>query len=259
MSTQTSLLHSPEPSANDQAETTAASSVDPLPFHYLAIDGPIGVGKTTLVEMLTRRFEGVKVLEDAENPFLDKFYKDRPGAAFQTQLYYLLSRFKQQQEIIQRELFQRLVVADYPFQKDRIFAYLNLTDDELLIYDKLYSLLEPQVPAPDVVLYLVADVDTCMERIRKRSRSYEKQLAEDYLVELIDAYNHYYHHYRLSPVLVVDTPQSQLPPAPRRFRRAGPTAPQADQRHPVLRLAGIALSRFLAQRGSTTGAPKLPG
>ena len=83
-----------------------------LPYHYLAIDGPIGVGKTTLVEMLARRFEGVKVLEDAENPFLDKFYKDRPGAAFQTQLYYLLSRFKQQQEIIQRELFQRLVGAD---------------------------------------------------------------------------------------------------------------------------------------------------
>ena len=92
-------------------------STDSLPFDYLAIDGPIGVGKTTLVEMLTQRFEGVKVLEDAENPFLDKFYKDRPGAAFQTQLYYLLSRFKQQQEIVQRELFQRLVVADYPVRE----------------------------------------------------------------------------------------------------------------------------------------------
>ncbi|MCP4663048.1 MAG: deoxynucleoside kinase, partial [bacterium] len=101
-------------------------NTDSLPYHYLAIDGPIGVGKTTLVEMLTRRFEGVKVLEDVENPFLDKFYKDRPGAAFQTQLYFLLSRFKQQRETIQRELFHRLVVADYPFQKDRIFAYLNL-------------------------------------------------------------------------------------------------------------------------------------
>lgn len=204
-------------SATDRAASAVESSVDPLPFHYLAIDGPIGVGKTTLVELLTKRFEGVKVLEDAENPFLDKFYKDRPGAAFQTQLYYLLSRFKQQQEIIQRELFQRLVVADYPFQKDRIFAHLNLTDDELLIYDKLYSMLEPQVPTPDIVLYLVADADTCMERIRKRSRAYEKQLAEDYLVELLDAYNHYYHHYRLSPVLVVDTRNLNFPQRPEDF------------------------------------------
>lgn len=192
-------------------------SADSLPIHYLAIDGPIGVGKTTLVEMLARRFEGVKVLEDAENPFLDKFYKDRPGSAFQTQLYYLLSRFKQQQEIIQRELFNRLVVSDYPFEKDRIFAYLNLSDDELLIYDKLYQLLEAQVPAPDLVLYLVADVDTCMSRVRKRARNYEKQLSERYLVELLDAYNHYYHHYQRSPVLVVDTRHLNFPQRPDDF------------------------------------------
>ncbi|MEM9594973.1 MAG: deoxynucleoside kinase [Acidobacteriota bacterium] len=192
-------------------------SQESLPYHYLAIDGPIGVGKTTLVELLTRRFEGVKVLEDAENPFLDKFYKDRPGAAFQTQLYYLLSRFKQQQEIVQRELFQRLVVADYPFDKDRIFAYLNLTDDELLIYDKLYSMLEPQVPKPDLVLYLVADIDTCMARIRRRNRQYERKISQDYLVELIDAYNHYYHHYRNSPVLVVDTRNLNFPERPEDF------------------------------------------
>lgn len=192
-------------------------STDSLPFNYLAIDGPIGVGKTTLVDMLTRRFEGVKVLEDATNPFLDKFYKDRPGAAFQTQLYYLLSRFKQQQEIIQRELFRRLVVADYPFEKDRIFAYLNLSDDELLIYDKLYSLLEGQAPTPDIVLYLVADVETCMSRVRKRQRAYEKRMSEDYLAELIDAYNHYYHHYQRSPLLVVDTRHLNFPQRPEDF------------------------------------------
>ncbi|MCG8462529.1 MAG: deoxynucleoside kinase [Holophagales bacterium] len=191
--------------------------MESLPFNYLAIDGPIGVGKTTLVDLLARRFEGVKVLEDADNPFLDKFYKDRPGAAFQTQLYYLLSRFKQQQEIIQRELFQRFVVADYPFQKDRIFAYLNLTDDELLIYDKLYSMLEAQVPKPDLVLYLVADLETCMARIRRRNRAYEKRLSEEYLGELIDAYNHYYHHYRNTPVLVVDTRNLNFPEHPSDF------------------------------------------
>jgi len=192
-------------------------STPTLPYNYLAIDGPIGVGKTTLVDMLTRRFEGVKVLEDVQNPFLDKFYKDRPGAAFQTQLYFLLSRFKQQQEIIQRELFQRLVVADYPFQKDRIFAYLNLSDDELLIYDKLYAMLEAQVPPPDLVLYLVADVDTCMARIRKRQRAFERHMSPEYLTELIDAYHHYYHHYRRSPLLVVDTRRLNFPERPSDF------------------------------------------
>lgn len=190
---------------------------DSLPINYLAVDGPIGVGKTTLVEMLTRRFEGVKVLEDVENPFLDKFYKDRPGGAFQTQLYFLLSRFQQQREIVQRELFQRLVVADYPFQKDRIFAYLNLSDDELLIYDRLYAMLEEQVPAPDLVLYLVADLDTCMTRIKKRGRSFEKSISRDYLSELIDAYNHYYHHYSRTPVLVVDTRNLNFPERPDDF------------------------------------------
>jgi deoxyadenosine/deoxycytidine kinase len=192
-------------------------STESLPYNYLAIDGPIGVGKTTLVDLLTRRFEGVKVLEDVENPFLDKFYKDRPGAAFQTQLYFLLSRFKQQQETIQRELFQRLVVADYPFHKDRIFAYMNLSDDELLIYDKLYAMLEPQVPPADLVLYLEADVDTCIGRIRRRQRAYERHIAREYLVELIDAYNHFYHHYRRSPVLVVDTRRLNFPQRPGDF------------------------------------------
>jgi deoxyguanosine kinase len=150
----------------------------PLPFHYLAVDGPIGVGKTTLVEMLAERFAGVKVLEDVDNPFLGDFYADRPGAAFQTELYFLLSRYKQQQEMVaQRGLFERLLIADYTFQKNRVFAYLNLTDDELLIFDKLFALLEPQVPKPDLVLYLVADVDTCMERIRRRQRAVEKSIA----------------------------------------------------------------------------------
>jgi deoxyguanosine kinase len=176
-----------------------------LPFHYLAVDGPIGVGKTTLVEKLCERFEGVKLLEDVDNPFLGDFYKDRPGTAFQTQLYFLLSRYKQQQEVHQRGLFDRLVLADYVFDKDRIFAYLNLTDDELSLYDKLYKLLVPQVRTPDLVLYMVADVDTCMERIRRRQRNIERQISGDYLAQLIDAYNHYYHYYDRSPLLVIDT------------------------------------------------------
>jgi deoxyadenosine/deoxycytidine kinase len=177
----------------------------PLGFHYLAVDGPIGVGKTTLVEMLAERYEGVKILEDVDNPFLGAFYQDRPGAAFQTELYFLLSRYKQQQDVAQKDLFDRFLLADYTFQKNRIFAYLNLSDDELMLFDKLYALLEPQVPVPDLVLYLVADADTCMERIRKRQRNVERTIAQEYIAELIDAYNHYYHYYSRSPLLVVDT------------------------------------------------------
>lgn len=190
---------------------------EPLGFHYVAVDGPIGVGKTTLVELLARRYEGVKILEDVDNPFLPDFYQDRPGAAFQTELYFLLSRYKQQKEIAQRELFDRLLVADYTIQKNRIFAYLNLSDDELMLFDKLFALLEPQVPVPDLVIHLVADVGTCMERIRRRARSFEKTIAENYLSELIDAYNHYYHYYDRSPLLVVDTRHLNFPHRPEDF------------------------------------------
>ena len=190
---------------------------EPLGFHYVAVDGPIGVGKTTLVELLTRRYEGVKILEDVDNPFLPDFYQDRPGAAFQTELYFLLSRYKQQQEIAQRELFDRFLVADYTIQKNRIFAYLNLSDDELMLFDKLFALLEPQVPVPDLVIHLVADVGTCMDRIRRRARSFEKTISENYLSELIDAYNHYYHYYDRSPLLVVDTRHLNFPQRPEDF------------------------------------------
>ena len=190
---------------------------DTLGIHYLAVDGPIGVGKTTLVEMLTTRYEGVKILEDIENPFLVDFYQDRPGAAFQTELYFLLSRYKQQQDVHQRNLFDRLLVSDYTFQKNRIFAYMNLSDDELMLFDKLYALLEPQIPVPDLVLYLVADVDTCMERIRKRQRSVEKSISPKYIAELIDAYNHYYHYYSRSPLLVVETSHMNFPDRPADF------------------------------------------
>jgi len=202
---------------------------DILPYRYIAVDGPIGVGKTTLVELLTQRFEGIKLLEDVDNPFLPEFYNEKPGSAFQTELYFLLSRFKQQQDAVQQELFDRLLLADYTFQKNRIFAYLNLGDSELLLFDKLYALLEPQVPAPDLILYLVADVDTCLARIKKRRAASKSQgaprylddlyeaergISPGYLSELIDAYNHYYHYYERSPLLVVDTRHLDFPQRP---------------------------------------------
>jgi deoxyadenosine/deoxycytidine kinase len=177
----------------------------PLPFRHIAIEGPIGVGKTSLVNMLAKRFRGTKVLEDAENPFLGEFYKDKRGAAFRCQLFFLLSRHDQQKQIAQRDLFTELVLSDYTFAKDKIFAYLTLEDSELMIYNRLYELLEPSVPKPDLVIYLQANLDTLLKRIRKRGRDYEKTISPPYLQELSEAYAHYFYRYDETPLLVVNT------------------------------------------------------
>src|SRR5512140_2915510 len=132
----------------------------PLPFRHIAVEGPIGVGKTSLVDLLAKRFRGTRVLEDVDNPFLAEFYKDKRGAAFRCQLFFLLSRYDQQRAVAQRDLFTELVLADYTFQKDKIFAYLTLADSELMIYDRLYDLLYETVPRPDLVIYLQAGLDT---------------------------------------------------------------------------------------------------
>jgi deoxyguanosine kinase len=176
-----------------------------LTARHIAIEGPIGVGKTSLVERLASRFEGVKLLEDVQNPFLDPFYKGRGGAAFQVQLFFLLSRHQQHLEIAQRELFTRLVVADYTMPKDRIFARLNLNDEEFRLYDRLYQLLTPHLPKPDLVIYLEGAVDTCMKRIRLRGRDFERNMDPDYLRRLKEAYNAYFFRYEETPLLVVNT------------------------------------------------------
>ena len=182
----------------------AIPSEGDVKLRHVAIDGPIGVGKTSLVELLAKRFHGTKVLSDVENPFLDDFYRKKKGAAFQLQLFFLLSRYQQQREVAQIDLFTTLVLADYHFPKDKIFACLNLDDSELLIYDRLYTLLSESVPKPDLVIYLQGSLETCMKRIRKRSRSYEKSISPEYLAQLIEAYNYYFYHYEETPLLVVD-------------------------------------------------------
>jgi len=174
-------------------------------LRHVAVDGPIGVGKTSLVEMVSKRFHGTKILEDVANPFLPDFYKKKTGSAFQTQLFFLLSRYQQQREIAQIDLFTTLVVADYHFPKDKIFACLNLDDSELLIYDRLYTLLAESVPKPDLVIYLQGSLETCMKRIKKASRSFEKGITPEYIAQLIEAYNYYFYHYEETPLLVVDT------------------------------------------------------
>jgi deoxyguanosine kinase len=176
-----------------------------LAARHLAVEGPIGVGKTSLVELLASRFEGVKILEDVANPFLEPFYRGRQGAAFQVQLFFLLSRHQQHVELAQMELFTRLVVADYTMPKDRIFARMNLDDEEFRLYDRLYRLLTARLPKPDLVIYLEASVETCMRRIRMRGREFERGMDPNYLVRLKDAYNAFFFRYADTPLLVVNT------------------------------------------------------
>jgi len=188
-----------------------------VPLRHLAIEGPIGVGKTSLVELLARRFRGTKILEDVDNPFLGDFYKKKKGAAFQTQLFFLLSRYQQQQEIAQIDLFTNLVVADYHFPKDKIFACINLDDSELLIYDRLYTLLSESVRKPDLVIFLQGSIETCLKRIKKKPRTLEKAVTPDYLAQLIEAYNYYFYHYEETPLLVVETNEIDFVNKPEHF------------------------------------------
>lgn len=188
-----------------------------LPFRHIAVEGPIGVGKTSLVDLLARRFRGVKVQEDVDNPFLSDFYKDKRGAAFRVQLFFLLSRYDQQRQLSQRDLFSELVLCDYSFPKDKIFAYLTLDDAELLIYNRLYDLLVETVPKPDLVIYLQATQETLLRRIKKRGREYEKAISPAYLKEVADAYAHYFYRYDETPLLVVNTSEIDFVHKPEDF------------------------------------------
>ncbi len=174
-------------------------------WNYVAFEGPIGVGKTSLVTILSERLEAVRILEDISNPFLEAFYDEVPGAAFQAQLFYLLSRYRQLTEAAQGELFQQLTLADHTFQKDRIFAHLTLSDSELMLYERLWLLLAPQVPTPDMVVYLQSTTDVLVQRVQRRKRAAEIGISHDYLDEVNQAYAHYFYHYQETPLLVINT------------------------------------------------------
>ncbi len=174
-------------------------------FKYIAVEGPIGVGKTSLAELLVGKFDALKVIESVENPFLNDFYNSKKGSAFQVQLFFLLNRYQQQLELSQRSLFQKLIICDYLFAKDKIFAYLNLDDSELLIYEKLYAMLEANIPKPDLVIYLQASTDVLYDRIIGRKRENERTISEAYINEVNKAYNYYFFHYDASPLLVINT------------------------------------------------------
>lgn len=179
-----------------------------MQFRYIAVEGPIGAGKTALAERLANRLDATLVLEETENPFLADFYADRPGSALQAQLFYLLQRHRQQTTLQQADLFSQATVADYLFDKDKIFAYLNLDDNELFIYQRLYDLLARDVPGPDLVIYLQSPTDVLLRRIRSRRSEPDQTPFEpdaEYLKELNEAYHHFFFHYNATPLLVVET------------------------------------------------------
>ncbi len=173
---------------------------------FIAIEGPVGVGKTSLVQYLAKRLSARTVLETVEdNPFIRNFYGDPRRFAFQTQLFFLLSRYQQQLELKQEDLFHRATVCDYVFQKDRIFAYLTLSEAELTLYDRIYKLLDTRVPSPDLVVYLQARPEVLLERVRARNRDWERPIRLQYLEQVVQSYNDYFFHYTRTPLLVINT------------------------------------------------------
>jgi deoxyadenosine/deoxycytidine kinase len=173
---------------------------------YIAIEGVIGSGKTALAKKIKTRLDAKIILEQFEtNPFLEKFYTDRRRYAFQTQMFFLINRFKQQEELNQEDLFTQYIVGDYIFDKDRIFAYLNLSGEELKLYESIFPLLQRNLRKPDLVVFLQSGIDRLMYNIKKRSRKIERNLTRSYIEELSEAYTHFFFRYNSSPLLIVNS------------------------------------------------------
>ena len=173
---------------------------------YIVIDGPIGVGKTSLATLLAQELNARLIFERAEeNPFLTDFYQDPARFSFQTQIFFLMNRFSQQEEFTQHDLFNQVTISDYLFAKDRIFAYLNLNEHELALYEQIYRMIEPKIVRPDLVIFLQADTETILRRIRQRARSFEQDVSYEYIEAVNDAYNHFFFRYSETPLLVINT------------------------------------------------------
>jgi deoxyadenosine/deoxycytidine kinase len=173
---------------------------------FIAVEGVIGAGKTALAKKLKSKLEAKLILEQFEaNPFLENFYNDRKRFAFQTQMFFLINRFKQQEELNQEDLFTNFIVCDYIFDKDKIFAYLNLSAEELKLYENVFPLLSRNLRKPDLVIYLQSSLDRLMFNIKKRGRAIERNLTRSYIEELSDAYNHFFFRYNSTPLLIVNS------------------------------------------------------
>jgi deoxyguanosine kinase len=189
---------------------------EPKTPRYIAIEGPIGVGKSSLAKILAQKYASRLVKEEvAGNPFLERFYENPRKFAFQTQLFFLLSRYRQQRELAQGDLFEAGLVCDYILAKDKIFALINLEDDEVSLYESIYKLLVSTLPKPDLVIYLQARPEVLLSRVRKRGIAYERNISLDYLRTLSDAYNEYFFHYNETPLLVVNTSEIDFVESPR--------------------------------------------
>ena len=177
-----------------------------IELRYIAIEGVIGAGKSSLAQKLSTKLGSSLILEQfEENPFLEKFYTDRNRFAFQTQMFFLINRYKQQQQLNQQELFSKYIVSDYIFEKDKIFAYLNLSGEELKLYESIFPLLERDIPKPDLVIFLQSSSDRLMNNIKLRGRKFERNLTRAYLSELSEAYNNFFFKYNNTPLLIVNT------------------------------------------------------
>jgi len=175
-------------------------------FHYIVVEGPIGVGKTSLARLLSEHFNAQPLLENPDsNPFLPMFYQDISRYALSTQLFFLFHRVTQLQGLAQLDMFDRLTIADFILDKDPLFARLTLNDDEFHLYHEIYQKLQPQSPRPDLVIYLQASVETLIERVRRRGQVYEKNIPEDYMARLVEGYSRFFYHYEMAPLLIVNS------------------------------------------------------
>jgi deoxyadenosine/deoxycytidine kinase len=175
-------------------------------LNYIAVEGIMGTGKTALTLKLASALKATPILDSIENPFLDQFYGDQQRFAFQTQLFFLLNRYRQLMELKQQDLFQGLVVADYLFDKDRIYAHLNLTDDELHLYERIYKLLSPELPRPDLILYLQVRPELLWPRLERSGLS----ISYEYLTDLFAAYSSFFFHYDRAPILIVNAEAPEI-------------------------------------------------
>jgi len=199
------FLFSEEPHRTAPNKSSPTTVILPDHLQYVVIEGVIGAGKSSLAKLIAVRQNAQIILERFEdNPFLERFYSDRPRWAFQTQLSFLASRFRQQQSMHTPDLFHQTTISDYAFDKDRIFARLNLTGDELQLYETLYTLMQPTTPVPNLIIYLQSSTTRLMQNIRRRARSYEENIEESYVDALNNAYNQYFFHYVQTPLLIVN-------------------------------------------------------
>ena len=178
---------------------------------YIAVEGVIGAGKTSVASLLAQRLNAKLILETFEdNPFLEKFYNNPEDYAFRTQMFFLLERYSQLQELHQKDLFHSCIVSDYVFEKDKIFAYMNLNDDELKIYEHVVQGLDKGIVSPDLVIYLQSPVERLMQNIRKRNRPVEKEITEEYIENLNEAYNYFFSRYKAAKVMIVNCEETDF-------------------------------------------------